>query len=496
MLFDAHLNAGLDRDEPMKNISWLPPILVEASERLARAINLSDLAGSTVWLAVTGLSRSGKTVFTTSLIHNLLSAVHNPNRMPLLNVVGERRLVAATLEAAGAQPLPQFPYRRNIEMMAGNAGWPKPTADISEVGVDIRFTPAGHVGRLVSELSGGASTLTLRIVDYPGEWLLDLPLLGQSYTEWSRATIELWRKAARGEIARDFLAALATHRVDEPASEDTAKQLHDLYRACLATARDRLGLSFLQPGRFLCRGSLPDAPYLWFAPLDIPEGTVLAPHTLGALMAERFDAYKREAVERFYQDHFRHYRRQIVLVDVLRALLAGRDAFDDTRMALDAILDSFRYGHGGLIARLFNGPHIDKVLFAATKADHVPDMQRDHLAALLRNMAALPALDVMSSNARMEVAALASVISTAEDTEEIDGRRVPVVVGRPVGARKQSKFFVGTVPIRPPRADQWDTPFLDVPVFEPPAVDPSPVEGIPHINLDSALEFLLGDRLR
>jgi len=33
-------------------------------------------------------------------------------------------------------------------------------------------------------------------------------------------------------------------------------------------------------------------------------------------------------------------------------------------------------------------------------------------------------------------------------------------------------------------------------VFEPPAIDPAPVDGIAHINLDLALEFLLGDRLR
>src|SRR3954454_6337276 len=107
----------------MINLSWLPPILLQTSERLGKAINLSEITGSTVWLAVTGLSRSGKTVFTTSLIHNLLSAVHNPNRMPFLNVVGERRLVAANLAGAKAQPLPQFPYRHNIEMMAGAAGW-------------------------------------------------------------------------------------------------------------------------------------------------------------------------------------------------------------------------------------------------------------------------------------------------------------------------------------------------------------------------------------
>ena len=105
----------------------------------------------------------------------------------------------------------------------------------------------------------------------------------------------------------------------------------------LVKARDQHSLSFLQPGRFLCRGTLGDVPYLWFSPLDVADGVdTFAPHTLGALMTERFEVYKREAVTRFYEDHFRHYSRQIVLVDVLRALLAGREAFDDTRLALDA----------------------------------------------------------------------------------------------------------------------------------------------------------------
>jgi predicted YcjX-like family ATPase len=479
----------------MINLSWLPPIFAEASERLASSVG--ELAGgATVWLAVTGLSRSGKTVFITSLIHNLLSSVHNPNRMPLLNVIGERRLIAANLEGARAHKLPRFPYSTNVAKMAVPE-WPERTADISEIGVEIRFAPANTAGRFLSEITGSPASLTLRIVDYPGEWLLDLPLLGQSYGEWSRATLRAFRQGVRAGLAGDFLAFIAQHGPDENASEEVAKQAHDLYYACLIKARDQHGLSYLQPGRFLCRGTLGDVPYLWFAPLDIAEGAdMLAPHTLGALMAERFEVYKREAVERFYEDHFRHYSRQIVLVDVLRALLAGRDAFEDTRLALDAILESFRYGHGGVLAKLLFGAHIDKALFAATKADHVPDIQRDHLAALLRNMAAFPALDLKSSNAQLDVTALASVISTAEESQELDGQRVQVVVGRPVGSNKQSRFFVGNVPIRPPRPDAWGSPFLNVPVFEPPAIDPSPVEGIPHINLDLALDFLLGDRLR
>src|SRR5262245_5370998 len=187
----------------MVNLSWLPPVFAEASGRLIGG--LSELAGgATVWLAVTGLSRSGKTVFITSLIHNLLSALHNPFRMPLLNVVGERRLIAANLAGGKAHRLPRFPYRANIAARAGEApDWPTPTTDISEIGIEVRFAPAGAIGKLLSEITGSPASMTLRIVDYPGEWLLDLPLLVQSYAEWSRATLHAFRRGLRTAVAGD-----------------------------------------------------------------------------------------------------------------------------------------------------------------------------------------------------------------------------------------------------------------------------------------------------
>lgn len=466
---------------------------------LADAADLTEFAkGSTVWLAVTGLSRAGKTVFITSLVHNLLSALHNPNRMPLLKVAGEGRLRAATLRPVKADVLPRFPYRTNIERMAdAPARWPEPTADISEVGVDIRFEPAGLTGALLARIGGPTATLKLNIVDYPGEWLLDLPLLAQSYAEWSRASLALWRQGQRAEIGRDFLAFIADHSAEQAADSATARQAHELYRTMLLTARDRHGLCYLQPGRFVCPGSLGEVPYLWFAPLDVPQnGGRFRAGTLAALMQERFDTYKREIVERFYREYFRNYARQIVLVDVLGALLAGRDAFDDTRLAVAAILESFRYGQHNILSRLLGSARVEKLLFAATKADHVPDIQRDHLGLLLRNMAALPALEARGRDADIDVTAIASVASTVDGTQEIDGHRVQVVIGREVGSLKQSKFFAGQVPVRPPRPSEWASPFLNIPVFEPPAIDPAPVDGVPHINLDLALEFLIGDRLR
>src|SRR5712691_325238 len=149
---------------PMANLSWLPPVVAQASERLIT--NLNELAGgATVWLAVTGLSRSGKTVFITSLVHNLLSALHNPNRMPLLDVIGARRLIAANLESAKAHRLPRFPYFGNIEKMAESLpDWPTRTVDISEIGLEIRFTPANTLGKLLSEVTGSPAKVTVRIV--------------------------------------------------------------------------------------------------------------------------------------------------------------------------------------------------------------------------------------------------------------------------------------------------------------------------------------------
>lgn len=469
------------------------------SEWLSATPELTELVkGSTVNLAVTGLSRAGKTVFITSLVHNLLSALHQPHRMPLLKVIGDGRLVAARLAAGKGSGLPRFPYERNVERMAASpADWPARTTDISEIEIEIRFVPAGALGFVLGRIGSGMATLKLRIVDYPGEWLLDLPLLTQSYADWSRATLQLCRTGTRAETARDFLAFVASGRHDFVATEDDAKRAHDLYRQHLLAARDKHGFSFLQPGRFLDPGALAGNPTLWFAPLDIPEGVRrFADGTLGALMQRRFEAYKAEVVTPFYRQHFRNFSRQVVLVDVLGALLAGREVFEDTQHALDAILESFRYGQSGIIRRLLGGARIEKVLFAATKADHVPDVQRDHLASLLRSMMALPALDVRSHNAAIDVMALASVISTEEDAQEIEGHSVQVVVGKPVGSETRAKFFIGNVPARPPRPDAWGKPFLNIPVFEPPSIDVSPVDGIPHINLDMALDYLIGDQLR
>ena len=58
--------------------------------------------------------------------------------------------------------------------------------------------------------NGADRTLTLDIVDYPGEWLLDLPLLDKTYEQWSAESLALSRQQPRARLAAEWHGHLAT----------------------------------------------------------------------------------------------------------------------------------------------------------------------------------------------------------------------------------------------------------------------------------------------
>lgn len=55
------------------------------------------------------------------------------------------------------------------------------------------------------------------------------------------------------------------------------------------------------------------------------------------------------------------------------------------RLALTQLMQSFHYGQRTLFRRLFS-PVIDKLLFAATKADHVTIDQHANMVSLLQQL--------------------------------------------------------------------------------------------------------------
>ena len=88
-------------------------------------------------------------------------------------------------------------------------------------------------------------------------------------------------------------------------------------------------------------------------------------------------------VKPFFRDHFARLDRQIVLVDALAALNSGPAALRDLETALADVLTAFRVGRSNMLSALFR-PKIDRILFAATKADHLHHLSHDRLEAILR----------------------------------------------------------------------------------------------------------------
>ena len=175
-------------------MSFISDLLFEAG-LVARSLG-DFFAGGGLRLGVTGLSRSGKTVFLTALVSNLIANV----RLPVLAASAEGRIVRARLEPQPDDAVPRFAYEDHLASLSGaERSWPQSTRRISQLRLTIEFESA-------SRWSGGSSSLALDLVDYPGEWLLDLPLLDKSYADWARETLAASETPARaplvGRLAR------------------------------------------------------------------------------------------------------------------------------------------------------------------------------------------------------------------------------------------------------------------------------------------------------
>ena len=206
-------------------------------------------------LGVTGLARSGKTVFITSLVANLLDR----GRMGGLVAVEEGRVAAAFLQPQPDDTVPRFDYEAHVAALTGaRPHWPDSTRAISELRLSLRVKPGGLLGGFQ-----GPRTIHLDIVDYPGEWLLDLGLMDKTFAQWSAETLA--RLADRPQAA-GFREALAATDAAQPHDEVAAKTLVQAFTDYLHAAR-AAGFYDCTPGRFLLPGDLAGSPAITFAPL-------------------------------------------------------------------------------------------------------------------------------------------------------------------------------------------------------------------------------------
>jgi predicted YcjX-like family ATPase len=452
-------------------------------------------------LGVTGLSRAGKTVFITSLVHNMLHG----GRLPMFDAMKSGRIARSYLEHQPDDAVPRFQYEDHVAALVGERVWPESTRAISELRLTIDYESASGWGRMFSP-----GRLSLDIVDYPGEWLLDLPLLSRSYEEFSRDATLLAELPVRANLAREWRELAATIDPTAEADEMTARRLAEVFTRYLKAGKDdKSALSTLPPGRFLMPGDLDGSPALTFSPLPGLDDGRPAPNSLHAMMARRYEAYKSHVVRPFFRDHVAKLDRQIVLIDALQALNAGPAAVADLERALTEILSCFRPGARNILTDLFLR-RIDRILIAATKADHLHHESHDRLEAIVRRLADRAISRASASGAEIEVLAMAAVRATREGTVRENGDTLPVIIGTPLDGETigrdtfdgstETAIFPGDLPRDPKVAlkeIETRAPIRFV-RFRPPKLEHT-AEGVtlslPHIRLDRAFQFLLGDRL-
>jgi uncharacterized protein len=469
-------------------------VLSALTDGITRSVEgmTSSVAGffePTLRLGVTGLSGAGKTVFITSLVANLLDR----GRMTQLTAQMQGRIETVVLQPQPDLTLPRFDFEPHLSALMGDdPRWPASTRAISELRLSFRIRPQGFFAGLT-----GPSRLHLDIVDYPGEWLLDLSLLDKSYATWAEETLD--RLSKRPEAAA-FLAEARAADASLPLDEAQAQSLAAAFTTYLHAAR-KAGWSDLTPGRFLLPGDLAGSPVLTFAPLPKPASSPR--NALWREMERRYEGYKARVVKPFFRDHFSRIDRQIVLMDVLGAIHQGPQAVEDLRRTMAEILSTFRPGRNGWLTGLLGGKRVERILFAATKADHLHHHQHPRLTAIAEALLSDAKRRAEFSGAKTMAISMASLRTTVEDTVQRDGAPLDVVRGRLLASGKQAAMHAGDLPADPARilaparegAERWLDAEYGLMAFAPARMTLKPGDGPPHIRLDRAAEFLIGDQL-
>ena len=467
-------------------------LLVGLSDRTADLVEgiAAPFAEPVVRLGVTGLARAGKTVAITSIIQNLL----NQGGMPLLSAAGSGRVIGAKLSEQPDLTLPRFAFEDHRDALLGDpARWPESTSSISQFRLSLRYRSGTWIKRAIS----GENILHIDIVDYPGEWLLDLPLMDLDFQTWSAQVFTATEQEPRMTLAKDWLEATSQCNLHDPWDERTAQRLHQRYSEYLRQCRHtkRVKLSMLQPGRFLMPGDLAGSPALTFAPLPMKPGQAVKRGSIAAGMAKRFEDYKHLIVWRFFKEHFARIDRQLVLVDLLGAAEGGSVAINELQDAMVSVLNAFKPGQNTWLNPLLHGKRVERILFAATKADHLPTSQHEELQRLLTSLLNQAQSRAAFAGARTSVMALAGLRATTPATAQLDGQRVDCVSGIPVDSRTVEAVYPGKLPRDLVDLKNLTPGDVEILAFQPP-LTLEEMRPFPHINLDRALEELLGDLLQ
>ena len=460
-----------------------------------------------VHLGVTGLRRTGKTVFLTALLYQLKEL--GSKGLPAFSLGksnSETKPIELTPgELSHSGPLQEFPFQRNFESLQQKpAVWPAPTEGESSATVTFHvknhnrgytdYFLYGWVGYPIHD-----HTITLHIHDYPGEFLLDVPMLKQSFEQWSKTTLQ--RMAEQCPEAADEYNKVAQLAITDDLNEQL-RQLRQAYAKYVIAARDD-GLEMIQPAMSLlqsgyAKNCFADENSLPFVPIPagIPQET-----KLHDLLAPVYANYCRERVQPFH-NRLKNCQVQVVLVDVLRIMRNGWRCYNDSKKSLEAVMQAYHHS-----AWFWGGA--GRVVFAATKSDHAIKSERSNLQKLLAELVNKAAKTV-GITVQTECNWFSALRATTDEIGTHDGNSLNCLGGFLKGNegttsevlnREFEHVFPGTVP------ETWGDAIdrcnrhheawikgnrcFDFPEFECPSLSLLNGASFKHLNFDSLIKSIL-----
>lgn len=436
-----------------------------------------------ICIGVSGFSGSGKSTFITSLIHHLRYS--NESQLHGFLPARDQKILDVKL-----LPLPDcelFDYQKAIQSLASEPPqWPQPTATLSGCIIQISYKSKAS---LSNKVFGNTRILNVEIRDYPGEWLVDLPLIDEDYWSWCQDQNELSQQPARKQLMGDLLQQLQDINPFSILTDNEINALFVHYTDYLKQCKQH-GLTLIQPGRFLLPDSAQSSPA--FFPLlglrqyDKERLAEADENTLYKVMQRHYESYITNIVTPFRNDFFNKIDRQVVLIDLLKALSGGESNFEDMMLALSRIMGCYHYGINNYFNKL-TSPDIERIVFLASKPDRVLSSQHENLRSLVNDIIRRVSPQSVRNAIPIDTEVVCSVRCTQDHDQFLTGMSIDGQKGK-----LKHPLISETIPTQ----EQWKQ-YADWQLTElrPPSIA-GLMQGarLPSIRIDTVLKDLIGDK--
>ncbi|KXJ60704.1 MAG: hypothetical protein AXW14_03695 [Alteromonas sp. Nap_26] len=325
---------------------------------------------------ITGLSRSGKSMLFTSLITMLKSRSEEGYAcMPLLRYLPPSQVL--DMHIAPIDGYKPFPHLDNLEALK-RGEWPSATEEAYGFKLIVRLKQTGSLKKHLLP----HTDVVFEFIDYPGEWITDIPMLNKPYAQWSDSA---WAQLSSGPqqyFATPWKQFVNEFDFEQAPTPERITQLINAYRDYLIEAKAN-GISLLQPGSFLLESSDFDWKNFGFTPLPSSITSDIS-HPWFKAFDKHYGSFQKAWLTPLKQSIFKETDKQIILVDLFEGLNHSRQHLYQLKETLSHLADTFVYGQSSWFSRtVLKKQQIGRVAFVATKADLIPSNQRENLLSLL-----------------------------------------------------------------------------------------------------------------